>query len=121
VDGSGIASQSISYYTSGFLALAFEYFSKKSLCSCPVSTALNKNIQYITLLINGAPEIVLLTTDRYKDLVHEPGIAESAFTSFQGSLELRSKLQAHASNPVKVTMPYQRIRQLRQLHWPNYP
>jgi hypothetical protein len=54
---------------------------------------LNKNIQYIAVLINSTPEVVLLTTDRDKNLVYKPGITESTFASFERPLKTRAELK----------------------------
>ena len=36
---------------------------------------LHENIQYVTVLIDGSPEIMALTTDRHKQLIKKLGIA----------------------------------------------
>jgi len=48
-------------------------------------------------LIDGSPQVMLLTRNLHKDLVDEPIVAKSAFTPFERTLVAGSKLQTLAA------------------------
>jgi hypothetical protein len=42
-----------------------------------ISPSLDQDVEDITILVNGAPQVVSLAPDGREDLVKEPGVAES--------------------------------------------
>src|SRR5690348_13891461 len=61
----------------------FEQLAEKFLGGLFIATALHKDIEHITLLIDGSPEEVLLPTNREDYLVHMPLVATTWATATQ--------------------------------------
>ena len=61
-------------------------------------TPLNQNVDRITVLINGTPQIVLLAANLDKYFIEMPGIAQSTLAFLQNSGVLRSKSVAPLTN-----------------------
>lgn len=68
------------------------------LCGVSITTALNEDVDYIAVLINGTPQIVPLTSNLNEHFVDVPGIAEPSFPPLQGPPIAWSKLQTPAAN-----------------------
>ena len=62
--GDAVAAQLVSHETDGFLALTLQQFSKESPRRPPVPAGLDEEIDQVTILIHGAPQILALTIDR---------------------------------------------------------
>ena len=78
--------------------LAFQYLAEKTLGRCGVATLLHEDVKHITILVDGSPQIVLLTADFDEYLFGEPRVSEPSFTSFQGPSIARSKLETPTAN-----------------------
>ena len=50
-----------------------------------VAVRLNQDVDHVTVLIHGAPEILLLAVDSNEEFVQVPNIAEPALTPLQVS------------------------------------
>ena len=57
-------------------------------------TRLDKDVDHITILINGTPEILTPTLDGDEDFVDMPRIAEAALSALQRTRVLRAELEA---------------------------
>ncbi len=62
--GDAGAAQLVGHETRRFLALPLQECSEESPRRTPVSTRLDEDIDQITVLVHGTPEILTLTVDR---------------------------------------------------------
>jgi hypothetical protein len=58
-----------------YVGQALEQLAEKLLRGLLVPSALHENIQYMAVLIHGAPQVVAFAMDRQKDLIEVPRIA----------------------------------------------
>ena len=72
---------------------AFRSLTKEAFGSALVPVLLHKDVQHITILIDGAPEVMPLTADCDEDLVHEPGIAQTPLAASKTSGEDAAELE----------------------------
>ena len=63
-----------------------------------ISTRLNQDVDHVTVLIHGPPEILLLAVDPHEDFVQVPDITEAALAAFQLSSIVRTELLTPMSN-----------------------
>jgi hypothetical protein len=62
--------------------LAFQQFAEEALGSPLVLAALHEDIEYVSVLVNGAPEMLTLALYRHRDLLKKPAVtARSASLS----------------------------------------
>lgn len=59
--------------------MSFQQFAHQAFGHLGVSPALNKNVEYEAILIDGAPKPVLFACDADDDLVQMPFVAEAAY------------------------------------------
>ena len=78
--------------------MTFQEFAKEAFRCSTVTTRLHEDVDHVTILIHGTPQIHPLTVDRYEHFVQEPGISESTLTSFQTPDILESELRAPPAN-----------------------
>ena len=72
--------------------------SELSRNSLGIAPGLNKDIEHNTILIDGAPEIMLHALDADEDLVHVPLVTRSGPAASQAVSETRGELLAPASH-----------------------
>jgi hypothetical protein len=89
-----IASQLVRHYLSRISLVIFQQPLEETLCSCTVTTGLEKHINYLSILVNSTPQVLLLTTYLYKNLVDVKCIAEPLMSFFQSFSILRAKFVA---------------------------
>ena len=65
------------------LPLPLQELAKEALRCTAVPPRLNEDIDHVSVLIHGTPQILPFAVDRYEDLVQEPCISESTLSSFQ--------------------------------------
>jgi hypothetical protein len=70
--GSRVASQFVGNDPQWFRTLATQQFSKESLSSAVIPMRLNQNVDHVTILIHGAPQILLLAVDSNEYLIQVP-------------------------------------------------
>lgn len=58
-----VATKTIGHRAPEFLTLAFQYSSKESFGAQLIATMLDHNLEYIAILVNGPPQLVLLACD----------------------------------------------------------
>src|SRR6266704_6322255 len=65
---------------------SFKELTKEALSSLFVASALNQNIEDISILIDRSPQVVFFASDREYDLIHVPFVAtaRAAMTQFIG-------------------------------------
>jgi hypothetical protein len=67
----------------GLTTVCFQQAFEEALGSSSIPPNLQKHINNFTVLVNDAPEIVLLAVDLHENLIDEKGIAETLVLSFQ--------------------------------------
>ena len=93
-----VAAQLVGHETNWFLSLTLQEFSKESPRRTPVPTGLDEEVDQVTVLVHGAPEILTLTVDRDEDFVQEPRISESTLSSLQPPGVVGAELPAPLPN-----------------------
>ncbi len=58
----------------------------------------DQNIDHIFVLVNGAPEIVTLASDRDEQLIHVPGVFQTTLFPSKGSCVDRTEFQTPVSD-----------------------
>ena len=69
-----VAPQPIGYQPPGFASLAFQKPTKEAFRCTLIATGLDKDIDYVPVLVNRAPEILSLTPDGHEKFVQMPSI-----------------------------------------------
>jgi len=64
-----------------FASLAFQQPAKEAFGRTLIATGLNKNIDHVSVLVNGAPEILPLTLDIHEEFIQMPNVTQSALSS----------------------------------------
>ena len=59
-------------------SLSLQHLAKEPVSGSLVASLRNEEIQNITVLINGTPEVDLLPVDLQEQLIHVPDVAQSA-------------------------------------------
>ena len=66
-----------------FLTLAPNQSAQESLACTLIAARLQQNVDHVTVLVDGTPEILQLAVDSKEDLVQMPVVAESALAPLQ--------------------------------------
>ena len=61
----------------GWLSLMLQHLTKESHSGSTISTLANQNIDYVSILIDGTPQIEMLTSDFDEEFIYMPDVAES--------------------------------------------
>jgi hypothetical protein len=86
-----IAFQLVRHNLSRFSLVILQQPLEETLCSCAVTTGLEKYINYLAILVNGPPQVLLLTTYLYKHLVDVECITEPLMPFLQSFSILRAE------------------------------
>jgi hypothetical protein len=70
-----VASKLVGDDTSRFIATRSKSAFEEALCGLSVSAVLQEHIDHFTILVNGAPKIVLFPLDSHENLIKVEGIA----------------------------------------------
>jgi hypothetical protein len=89
-----IASQPVRHKPPARATLTLQQLTKEAFGSTSVATRLDEDIDHITILINGTPEILTPTLDGDEHLVQVPRIAEATLSALQRTRVLRAELEA---------------------------
>ena len=89
-----IASQLVFDQPPRLAALPLQQFAEDAFGGSSITARLDENIDHVTILINGTPEILTPTLDRDEDLVQVPSITEATLPTLQATSVLRTKLEA---------------------------
>jgi hypothetical protein len=84
--------------THGRLSLTLQESSKESLRRTPVPAGLDEEVDQVTVLVDGAPQILALPVDRDEDFVKEPRVAEATLSSLQPPGVIGAELPAPLPN-----------------------
>ena len=93
-----VAAQLVGHETTRFLSLTLQEFSEESPRRTPVPTGLDEQVNQVTVLVHGAPQILALTVDRDEDFVQQPRISESTLTSLHPPGVIGAELPAPLPN-----------------------
>jgi hypothetical protein len=77
-----IAPQLVRYNPSRLSLMFFQQPLEETLCSCTVTTGLEKHINYLAILVNSPPQVLLLTTNLHKYFVDVECIAKPLMSFF---------------------------------------
>jgi len=64
----------------------------------PIATQLDEDVDHITVLVNGAPEIVLLTPNVHEEFIQVPRIAQPTLATLERTSVLGTELQTPQSD-----------------------
>ena len=95
---STIALQFVGDHSKRFFALAVHQSAQESLRCTLVASRLQQNVDDITVLIHGTPQILLLTVHSDEEFIQIPAIAEASLSPFQFPNVIWSELLTPASN-----------------------
>ncbi len=96
--GDTVAAQLVGDETTRFPSLTLQESPKESSRRPPVPTRLDEDVDYVTVLIYRAPEILALPVDRHEDFIQKPRISESTLSALQLPGVIGAKLPAPLSN-----------------------
>jgi hypothetical protein len=89
-----ITSQLVRHDHPGLIATRPQQPIEKACCSNSISPGLQKNINHLTILINGSPKIALLAVYLHEDFVDVEGVTESSVSLLQSTCVFGSELLA---------------------------
>jgi hypothetical protein len=92
-----VAAELVGHQPSRLFPLACQNLAEESLGSGRIATPLHEYIEHIAVLINGSPQIVLLSAYFDEHLVDIPCIAEPTLASFQCHAIAKPELQTPAA------------------------
>ena len=58
--------------------MPLQQFAEKARGRPPIAARLDQDVEHVTVLVNGAPQIVVPSLHRYKELVQIPRVAQAA-------------------------------------------
>ena len=93
-----IAAELIGNQTPGLTPLPFHQLAKKPLSGTSITASLDQDIEYVTILIDGAPQVLLPTADLHEDLIEIPCIAELRLAPTGSGGIFRPELLTPATN-----------------------
>ena len=92
------AFQLVCHNRSRFAMMIFQQSLEETCSSCSVTTCLEKHIDYLTILVNSPPQVLLFTIYLHKHFVDVKCIAESLMPTFQPFGILGAELVAPQTN-----------------------
>ncbi len=82
----------------GWLSLMLQHLTKEARSSSTISALGNQNIDHVSILIDGAPQIEVLTSDSDKEFIDVPNVTEPSLLPSQISSIGRTELQTPIPN-----------------------
>jgi hypothetical protein len=64
----------------------------------PIAPRLDQNVEHVTVLIDGTPEVVQPTPDCHEDLIEMPGVAQATLSSLERAGILGTELETPLPN-----------------------
>ena len=89
--GGRVTAQLVGDQASRHLPLVLQQLAKESHRGVPISSRLHEDVQDVTVLIHGAPQVLLATLDRDEHLVEMPGVSEPATSAPSSARILRTE------------------------------
>ena len=90
--GGRVAAQLVGNQASRHVPLGLQSRAKEAHRGVPIPSRLHEDVEDVTGLIHGAPQVLLATLDRDEHLVEMPGVAEPATAAPQSARILRTEL-----------------------------
>jgi hypothetical protein len=80
-----LASQLVGDHPPRLASLTLQQVTEDAFSRTPIATRLDKDVNYIAVLIDSTPEIVsvLLTLDGYEELIQVPRIAQATLSPLE--------------------------------------
>ncbi len=79
-------------------ALTFQQLTEETFSRTPIATQLDEDVDHITVLVDGAPEIVLLTPNVHEEFIQVPRIAQPTSATLERTSVLGAELQTPQSD-----------------------
>ena len=67
-----IAPELVGDHPPGHTTLAFQQLSEEALSRAPIAARLEQDVDHVAVLVNGGPEIVLLTPNVHEEFIQVP-------------------------------------------------
>ena len=88
----GVAPQLVGDQPPGLVSFAFQQLTEEALGGTPIATRLDEDVDHVAVLVNGTPEIVLLTLDVYEEFIQVPRITQATLSPLEPTCLLRAEL-----------------------------
>ena len=89
--GGRVTTQLVGNQASRHVPLVLQQLAKESHRGVPIPSRLHEDVEDVTVLIHGAPQVLLATLDRDEHLVEMPGVSEPATSAPQSARILRTE------------------------------
>ncbi len=89
--GGRVTAQRVGDQASRHVPLGLQQLAKESHRGVPISSRLHEDVEDVTGLIHGAPQVLLATLDRDEHLVEMPGVSEPATSAPSSARILRTE------------------------------
>ena len=93
-----ITPQLVGDQPTGLASLIFQQPTEETFSRAPITTQLDEDVDHITVLVNAAPEIVLLTPNVHEEFIQVPGIAQPTLATLERTSVLGTELQTPQSD-----------------------
>ena len=93
-----VASQLVGDKPVGTRSLGFQELTKEPLGGLPISSVLQQNVDRVSILVDGSPEVVSFSTDRDEEFIEMPSIPQSIFPFPQSPCVDRPELATPGPN-----------------------
>jgi hypothetical protein len=106
--GRGVATEFVGEQSSGDTASSFQQLAEEPDGRPPIATGLDQDVDHVSVLVNGTPQILLPPLDLDEHLVQIPGVAHPASAAPQssrvvepeGQTPLPNRLVCHDDTPL---------------------
>ena len=89
--GGRVTTQLVGNQASRHVPLVLQQLAKEAHRGVPIPSRLHEDVEDVTVLIYGAPQVLLATLDRDEHLVEMPGVSEPATSAPQSARILRTE------------------------------
>ena len=93
-----IAPELVGDHPPGHAALAFQQLSEEAFSRTPIAARLEQDVDHVAVLVNGAPEIVLLTPNVHEEFIQVPRITQATLSPLEPTSILGTELPAPLSD-----------------------
>ena len=81
----GIASKFVRSHFNRGSFLAFQQLTEEAFGGTPIAARLEQDVDHIAVLVDGAPEIMLLALDSQEEFIQVPRIAQPTLSPLEGT------------------------------------
>jgi len=93
-----IAPELVGDHPPGHAALAFQQLSEEAFSRTPIAARLEQDVDHVAVLVNGAPEILLLTPNVHEEFIQVPRITQPTLSLLEPTSILGTELPAPLSD-----------------------